>query len=98
MQGVVGVTDNTLVIESRFAAQRGHPEAIRRAVMIRMMRTFQDQGDAQPTRRYLSRLEQFPHYVIASAVPVRPRCQSQAGHMTTKLQVWSARLFRSKIR
>lgn len=46
MQGVVGVTDNTLVIQFRFAAQPGNPEAIRRAVMIRMMRAFQDQGIA----------------------------------------------------
>ena len=43
---VVGVTDNTLVIQFRFAAQPGNPEAIRRAVMIRMMRAFQDQGIA----------------------------------------------------
>ena len=46
MQGVVGVTDNTLVIQFRFAAQPGNPEGIRRAVMIRMMRAFQDQGIA----------------------------------------------------
>ena len=46
MQGVVGVTDNTLVIQFRFAAQPGNPETIRRAVMIRLMRTFQDQGIA----------------------------------------------------
>jgi moderate conductance mechanosensitive channel len=46
MQGVVGVTDNTLVIQFRFAAQPGNPEAIRRAVMIRIMRAFQDQGIA----------------------------------------------------
>ena len=46
MEGIVGVTDNTLVIQFRFAAQPGNPEAIRRAVMIRMMRAFQDQGIA----------------------------------------------------
>jgi moderate conductance mechanosensitive channel len=46
MQGVVGVTDNTLIIQFRFAAQPGNPEAIRRAIMIRMMRAFQDQGIA----------------------------------------------------
>lgn len=46
MQGVVGVTDSSLVIQFRFAAQPGNPEAIRRAVMIRMMRAFQDQGIA----------------------------------------------------
>jgi small-conductance mechanosensitive channel len=44
MQGVVGVTDNTLVVQFRFAAQPGNPEAIQRDVMIRMMRAFQDQG------------------------------------------------------
>jgi moderate conductance mechanosensitive channel len=43
-QGVVGVTDNTLVVQFRFAAQPGNPEAIQRDVMIRMMRAFQDQG------------------------------------------------------
>ena len=44
MQGVVGVTDNTLVVQFRFAAQPGNPEAIQRDVMIRMMRAFKDQG------------------------------------------------------
>ena len=44
MQGVVGVTDNTLVVQFRFAAQPGNPEAIQRNVLIRMMRAFQDQG------------------------------------------------------
>jgi moderate conductance mechanosensitive channel len=44
MQGVVGVTDNTLVVQFRFAAQPGNPEAIQRDVMIRMMRAFNDQG------------------------------------------------------
>jgi moderate conductance mechanosensitive channel len=46
MQGVVGVTDNTLVVQFRFAAQPGNPEAIQRDVMIRMMRAFKDQGIA----------------------------------------------------
>ncbi len=46
MQGVVGATDNTLVIQFRFAAQPGNPEGIRRAVMIRLMRAFQDRGIA----------------------------------------------------
>jgi small-conductance mechanosensitive channel len=44
MQGVVGITDNTLVVQFRFAAQPGNPEAIQRDVMIRMMHAFQDQG------------------------------------------------------
>ena len=44
MQGVVGVTDNTLVVQFRFAAQPGNPEAIQRDVMIRMMHAFQDRG------------------------------------------------------
>jgi small-conductance mechanosensitive channel len=44
MQGVVGVTDSTLVVQFRFAAQPGNPEAIQRDVMIRMMRAFKDQG------------------------------------------------------
>src|SRR5580692_6219376 len=44
MQGVVGITDNTLVVQFRFAAQPGNPEAIQRDVMIRMMRAFKDQG------------------------------------------------------
>ena len=43
-QGVVGVTDSTLVVQFRFAAQPGNPEAIQRDIMIRMMRAFQDQG------------------------------------------------------
>jgi moderate conductance mechanosensitive channel len=43
-QGVVGVTDNTLVVQFRFAAQPGNPETIQRDVMIRLMRAFQDQG------------------------------------------------------
>jgi small-conductance mechanosensitive channel len=46
MQGIVGVTDDTMVIQFRFAAQPGNPEGIRRAVMIRLMRSFQDQGIA----------------------------------------------------
>ena len=44
MQGVVGVTDKTLDVQFRFAAQPGNPEAIQRDVMIRLMRAFQDQG------------------------------------------------------
>lgn len=43
MQGVVGVGDKSVVIQFRFAAQPGNPEAIQRDVMIRMMRTFQNQ-------------------------------------------------------
>jgi small-conductance mechanosensitive channel len=44
MQGVVGVTDNALIIQVRFAAQPGKPEAIQRDVMVRLMRAFRDRG------------------------------------------------------
>ncbi len=42
-QGVVGVTDNALVIQFRFAAEPGNPEVIQREVMHRLMHAFQDQ-------------------------------------------------------
>jgi small-conductance mechanosensitive channel len=43
-QGVVGITDNALVIQFRFAAEPGNPEVIQREVMHRLMHAFQDQG------------------------------------------------------
>jgi small-conductance mechanosensitive channel len=42
-QGVVGITDNALVIQFRFAAEPGNPEVIQREVMHRLMHAFQDQ-------------------------------------------------------
>ena len=41
-QGVVGITDNALVIQFRFAAEPGNPEVIQREVMHRLMHAFQD--------------------------------------------------------
>ncbi len=43
-QGVVGITDNALVIQFRFAAEPGNPEVIQREVMHRLMHAFQDQN------------------------------------------------------
>jgi moderate conductance mechanosensitive channel len=43
-QGVVGITDNALVIQFRFAAAPGNPEVIQREVMHRLMQAFQDRG------------------------------------------------------
>ncbi|MGZ5902562.1 MAG: mechanosensitive ion channel family protein [Reyranella sp.] len=42
-QGVVGIADNALVIQFRFAAEPGNPEVIQREVMHRLMHAFQDQ-------------------------------------------------------
>ena len=39
-QGVVSVSDNALVIQFRFAAEPGNPEAIQRDVMRRLMQAF----------------------------------------------------------
>ena len=43
-QRVVGITDNALIIQFRFAAQPGNPEVIQRDVMHRLMHAFQDRG------------------------------------------------------
>lgn len=44
MQGVVEITDKTLIVQFKFTARPGNPDTVRRDAMMRMVHAFPDLG------------------------------------------------------